>query len=586
MEQRGLRWAASCTAWFALVAALAELTARALNARVLHGVVFYGPATVWMTPVADLVIFSLAALLFGLFALVVRPLRQPRFFLAWLAFLTASVVTLQVPRLHPWAAIVLALGLASIASRLIESHRSQAARVLRFTLPPLLLFFTVALVAEPGLELLRERRITRSLPAARDGAPNVLFLIFDTVRAASLGLYGGPPTTPVLDSLAREGVAFDRAIAPASYTLASHASFFTGRWPRDLGVSWTTPLDKHAPVIAEAFARAGYRTGGFAANRPYVTRAYGLARGFAHFSDYAPSVGEILRNTELGRAIGRLLTDDLLGRRSARDINASMLRWISSDTTRPYFAFANYFDAHMPYLPPPPCDTAFGWFRAGTPAAERARLRREAKFTAERIGDEAARHRRAAYEGAIKCLDAAVGSLLDTLRSRGLLRNTVVILSSDHGEEFGEHGIFDHGNSLYLPSLHVPLVMLYRDHLPAGRRVTRTVSLRDLPATILDVAGLPVSLPGRSMRSLWDGTRDSASADTALAEIPFAPRLPANYPVSAGDMRSIVTERWQLIRDGRGTEDLFDLARDAEGNAAATDSAVARVLRAMIPPGH
>ena len=171
------------------------------------------------------------------------------------------------------------------------------------------------------------------------------------------------------------------------------------------------------------------------------------------------------------------------------------------------------------------------------------------------------RMEREAYEGAIAYLDAEIGRLLDRLAGDGTLDNTLVIITSDHGEEFGEHAVFDHGNSLYMEGLHVPLAMRFRG-LPAGGVVGRPVSLRDLPATVMDLLELSDGspFPGETLVAEWDTGRPEVSR-TVLSEVSLAPRLPDWFPVSMGDMKSLVSGRWHFISGGTG-EELYDIDSD------------------------
>jgi hypothetical protein len=186
-----------------------------------------------------------------------------------------------------------------------------------------------------------------------------------------------------------------------------------------------------------------------------------------------------------------------------------------------------------------------------------------------------------AYRGAIAELDAEVALLLDELEDRGLLENTLVIVTGDHGEEFGEHGIFGHGNSLYFESLRVPLVMTYPPRLPSNLRVAATASIRDIAATILDVVDAPPTLPGRSLRSLWE----KAQPDTAIALslIRGDPRLPPRALSRTGDVSSVVGESRQVIRNATGLLEVFDLTIDAHGTARTEPGGVAARLAKLLP---
>jgi arylsulfatase A-like enzyme len=297
---------------------------------------------------------------------------------------------------------------------------------------------------------------------------------------------------------------------------------FTGRWAGEMSGSWLTPLDAAHPVLAERLKAAGYSTAGFVANILYCNRSFGLARGFTHYEDYGLTAGELIVNSSLGRALSesrlvRRMTGnfDILGRKPGAAITDRFLAWESA-STRPYFAFLNYFDAHQPYFPPDSLARAFG------PTAPRnlglLELRpymgkiadAETELTPEQVTAE-----RNAYDATLRYLDTEMDRLLTELERRGRLENTVVIITSDHGEQFMEHGLFDHGNSLYRFATEVPLVMIGAG-VPAGA-VSAPVTLRDLPATALDLAGLPGGpFPGASLRGFWAGNR---TAEPLVSEV-------------------------------------------------------------------
>jgi arylsulfatase A-like enzyme len=174
---------------------------------------------------------------------------------------------------------------------------------------------------------------------------------------------------------------------------------------------------------------------------------------------------------------------------------------------------------------------------------------------------------RDAYESAISYLDDRLGRLFDELDRQGVTRDTVIIVTSDHGEQFGEHNLVEHVNSLYLSLLHVPLLIVDPETMPAGTRTRAWVSLRDLPATILDLAGLtdPVGFPGESLRRV---VRDRESpGDVLLAEVQRATNAyPDWYPARRGAMKSVLFDGWQYIRNyGDGGEELYDLRADPSG---------------------
>jgi len=556
--------------WLALLVGCLDVVVVGVHKYVLSEFVHRSPHVVWMAPIADLVMFVPPAAVLALLAA-----RWPRllsfrtgvFFLGFPAALSL-LVDLLYQRIHPVALLALALGIAVQLARFADTGRDRFRRVVRRTTVVMAALVLLAGVSVGGARALTERAALARLPAARAGVPNVLLLILDTVRSASMELYGyGRGTTPQLERFAERAVVFDNAIAPASWTLPSHASMFTGREPRELSAGWLTALDDAAPTVAEVLRQHGYATAGFVANLTYATAETGLNRGFIRYSDYQISPGQIFMQSSLGRflagrrAFRRLVgTDQLVGRRDADQVNQDFLGWLDGNGPRPFFAFLNYFDAHDPYLPPDE------FFRKLTGHDRPGRLSPLRRLTV----DQRRKGLRSAdlsleidsYDAAIAYLDDSIGRLLDELERRGVLDQTVVVIASDHGEEFGEHGLYFHGNSLYLPSLHVPLLISYPGG-PRGVRVRESVSLQDLARTVVDLAGVAgdSGLGGQSLVGLW-GSGDSAQAWPVYSQLQKGIRLPEWYPVSGGDMASVMAGGVHYIRNGDGREELFDVRID------------------------
>lgn len=533
----------------------------------------HGIHVFWMAPLAELIVIGVIALIVGLLGIWLPFLRRTRVVLVLLAWPAILSVLLLTPRLHVWARMLLALGVAVQVGALAAWRPALFRSIVRPSVTALLLVTLGAAGSVVGWSVFTERRDARSLGPSRPGAPNVVLLIWDTVRASSLSLYGHRrATTPHLDSLARTGVTFDRAYSTASYTLPSHASIFTGQWAHELGITWRTPLDEDVPTLAGTLREAGYQTAGFSGNRIFVTRAWGLGSGFTNFHEHRLGVQLVFRSGSLMRAIAgsdvvrNLLSfDDALARVHAEDNISAALGWLRrADGSRPYFAFINFMDAHAPYLPPAPYDSVFGGYASDD---ERRQARRRARMDPDFIPHEEGLATQPAYEGAIAALDAAVGSMLDTMDREGFLENTIVVISSDHGEEFGEHGLFGHGSSLYAQSIHVPLVVVYPGRTPGGQRVAQVVSNRDIAATVLDLAGLPPSLPGTSLRLAWESTVASDSA-VAHALLTGDERLPPIARSRLGDLASVLNARRQVIRNPDGSLEVFDLDANRDGNVA------------------
>jgi arylsulfatase A-like enzyme len=435
-------------------------------------------------------------------------------------FLASAIVVLDllmlVPRLAPYAAAVLAAGLAAQFTRSFVQRTDRMAPVVHRALPVLVVLVAVA----GGAISLAGSRAPAPATGAATVGPNVLFITLDTVRASSLSLYGySRLTSPNLTRFGRQGVVFDNAFTTAPWTLPSHSSMFTGRWPHELSASYDHQLDTRYPTLAEYFAGRGYATAGFVANLEYCGAPTGLARGFGHYEDYPRSVGQVVSNSTLLRGIADNFTlrrlvknDEHLNRVTAADINGRFLSWLETAGQQPFFAFLNYFDAHEPYLPPPPFDRAYGPGRSTGRVSPIHHAQWDPSSPSREIAPEFLREEIDAYDGALTYLDQQLGSLFDRLAARGLLASTVVVITADHGEEFAEHRVLEHGYSLYREGLHVPLLIVRPGTSAAGARVKTPVSLRDVAATLVDLTGGPVgAMPGASLSTVITSSNTSGS---------------------------------------------------------------------------
>lgn len=508
-------------------------------------------AFVWIVPVYYLVTFGAL----GLLLMLVTRFFQQRGGLQLVV--TASVglavfVILLIGLYHTtnqWSLVLLALGAGIQAGRWGVRHPTGLLKSARIIIAGLGLPLTLLAAGVPLYSRWQEGSWTRHLPAARDGAPNVLLIILDTVRAASTSLHGHVRnTTPWLSRMAENSVVFDRAYSTAPWTLPSHATIFTGRYPSEMSASWLIPLDNHFSTLAESFRDAGYNTGGFVANMTYTSRETGLARGFTHYEDYPMSRQFLRRATALSYFFDTWERSDkpkrTLARKSAARVNTDFLAWVDGHPGRPFFAFLNYFEAHQPY-------------RFDATLAKQFR-------TGDQDQDE--------YEAAIATLDLEIARLLDSLDLRGYGKNTIVVVTSDHGELLGEFNLRGHANSLYSPVLHVPLLIHFGGGLIPPQRIESPVTLRDLSTTIATMAQLDHRFPGVSLTRFWDTTLVREPASPLFAHVRKGIRTPPDEPVSLGDMASLIRGHMQLIQDGDGRLELYDLLRATQAPDLADSS--------------
>jgi len=531
------------------------------------------PDALWMTPAFDAVLF---ALLGGVLAAVGRLVRIPwRVAAGGFAGMGVLLVLLLFPSLHRLAGLVLAAGVGIQVARALSNREPRAARVVQRSLACLAGGVCVLAVLMVSWRAVREHWLVHSRPAAQQGAPNVLLLILDTVRAADLSLYGyARRTTPELERFAERGTVFELAFAPSSWTTPSHASIFTGRWALELDVTTRHGLSLRWPTLAEALRARGYATAGFVANADYAGWESGLSRGFEHYDDYPLTLWTASAGTAFGiavypslhRPLSRVLYRlPLLWRlrlpqphrnASAEEIADGLLRWLDRARPAPFFAFLNFMDAHPPYTPP---DSFRYRYRSRIlrPVSPEA----SAAVPSVRLTPADLRPKQDVYDGSIAYLDSLLGRLFRELERRRLLDNTLVIITADHGDEFAEHGLVGHGLSLYRLSLQVPLLVWLPARVPPGLRVAAPVSLRNLASTVLDFVPPGPQLPGRSLARFWTGA--DTTPDTIVASANQTENLPLWLPVSRGDLNSIALNGLRYIRnEGDGTEELYDLEHD------------------------
>lgn len=399
--------------------------------------------------------------------------------------------------------------------------------------------------------------------------PNFLLIILDCVRADGLGVYGNPrPVTPHLDALAAGARRYTQARAAAVWTLESHASLFTGLYPRQHGVNVAQRrLDPALPTLAAALAAHGYQTAGFSTNA-WVGPHFGLDRGFQHFASLwrlFPGMGaapfpwweKALRKRVLERSD-----------KGAAKLNRHVQRWLRQDRdpTRPFFLFALYLDAHLPYKPP----LAHARALLDPAALRRARAANQDAwgFMAgeKRMTPEDFAGLRALYDAEISYVDAQIGALLASLQDAGALEDTAIFITADHGENIGDHGLMDHQYCVYDSLAHVPLLIHYPAAFPAGEDAA-PVQHTDLFPTLLDLAGAPAvpALPGCSLLAPAAPARAQVVQYTAVHRHRFARRHPHFDLASRGYDRTfdaMTLAGHKLIRPSSGPPELYDLAAD------------------------
>jgi arylsulfatase A-like enzyme len=398
----------------------------------------------------------------------------------------------------------------------------------------------------------------REPPSTR---PNFLLVVMDTARRANLGCYGhSRATTPLIDRFAESAVVYDEAYAVGPWTVPNHASMFTGLYPAaHRATQETEVLAAGSVTLAEILRKDGYDTTAFVTNAA-LPRQRGFDQGFDEYvelwrAEVRESVlrGEVPPPGDAGAAVAGLAIREWLATRD--------------DPERPFFLFVNYIEPHMPYRPPPRYRRAF--LGPGRRVSGRAMRYDYAAFLSGRYSMSSADFEaaEALYDGEIRHLDDEIGALLAWMERESLLDDTWVILTSDHGEAFGEHGLVGHQFALYDVVLRVPLIVREPRGVRPGRS-DRRVQLVDLFPTILDAAGsaAPVGVPAQGESLLAPGRRTEILAEyyrpvRTLQEI--ASRYPA-FDASFLDrrIRSLASGGWKLIWSSDGRHELYDLSGD------------------------
>ncbi|MEM9557086.1 MAG: sulfatase-like hydrolase/transferase [Acidobacteriota bacterium] len=338
---------------------------------------------------------------------------------------------------------------------------------------------------------------------------NVLLVTFDTTRADHLGCYGHETIqTPSIDGLARDGVLFERAYASVPITAPSHTTILTGLYPMAHGMrdNGLFVLDDATVTLAERLRDAGYATGAAIGSFPLASQ-FGLNQGFDLYDDHFTLPYEDFRGERVVKK-SRMFFDE----RPAELVNEPLLAWLDEHHDRAFFAWAHYFDPHLPVEPPPPYDQIY-------------------------LADP--------YLGEIAYADEALGQLLAHLDALGVGDRTLVIVTADHGEGRGEHNELTHSTLAYDTTLHVPMVLRIPG-VDGGLRVSQRVGTVDLVPTVLDLLGLavPDGLHGRSMVPLIEG-RGAKTAEFPRAQ--YAETLSPRLSHGLGELRVLYDRGYKYI---------------------------------------
>jgi arylsulfatase A-like enzyme len=396
-----------------------------------------------------------------------------------------------------------------------------------------------------GLVLLGAATVAAG-PVAVEAAPqkpkNLIIVSLDTLRADRLGCYGHPrPTSPSIDRIAEKGVVFDDASATSPWTKPSHASLLTGLYPRNNGaVAMDSVMRDDVVHIASLLKRHGFQTIGVVNNK--LLQKQGLERGFEKL-EYV----EFEQGSRKGSPVTQRAIENLEQR----------------DREKPLFAFVHYMDVHSDYRSLPKYEEIFVEPYDGYADGTTQQLYRFSLGLFD-LNEKDVAHLLDLYDAGIRQLDDQLARLFVYLERHGLLADSLLVVLSDHGEEFLEHGSILHGHSQHQEVIRIPLIF-HGPGVPVGARVAAPVSLIDIMPTCLSLLDLPVpeGLDGVTIHELWE--EDGGRLDPRLlyfeADVVYPPPEPGLVPV--GPLRAVRDDRYKLHFHMETTEVLlFDLAAD------------------------
>jgi arylsulfatase A-like enzyme len=492
---------------------------------------------------------------------------------------------------------------AAALQRLVHRHRSggRDEATSRTSRPHSAVLLAAMAILVPAIVLALQATDHLRLFAMREAGsrPNVLLIVLDTVRADHLSTYGyQQPTSPALDEFAKQAIRFENFFSTSIWTLPSHASLFTGLFPIRHGATqefkW---LGAQSITLAEILGNAGYRTFGASAN-PNASGRVNLAQGFGEFH-------ETWRLSPVQKAD---VEDG--SRKDTHHNNHAFLDFLErTPGDRPFFAFINYIEAHVPLTPPLPYLEAFLPAGADLDHAIRiGRKRSHEHYIGEPYSDADLETLSDLYDAEIAFLSATIGRLFESFRQDPRFDDTLIVITSDHGEHFGEHGLLGHMFGLYNTTVRVPLLIRLPGGVRGGGEESRRGQLVDLFPTILAAAGLDERIGGGEGINLLDEAaprREAVLSEYYYPAAEFRIFSPGEYEAASERLelfkrrlRAIELYGHRYIWSSDGRHELYNILSDpAESRnllAEGTSSEMARELHeklvnsfvALLPPGE
>ena len=415
----------------------------------------------------------------------------------------------------------------------------------------------IIILIASALALIAVRKLTQ--PLERPKPPNVVLIVIDTLRRDHVGCYGySRDTTPQLDRFAKESVRCDLMIAASSWTIPSLMTIFTGLPPSLHQANFSSTFGAGITTMAQSLSDSGYQTAGFASN-PFAKSANGFALGFDAYTGYEQMVAEISKDGAAAPPPWAFRSSDIVTRLASQwlDERKERIDRKEPSANAPFFLFALYFDPHADYVPPPPYDTMFD---PGYTGSAKGNIM---SFPDQKLDEPGRKHVAALYDGEIRFTDEQVGALIARIDALGLKNDTIVIVTSDHGEELWDHGRTLHGHTLYDELLRVPFIARWPGHWTGGKVLPDQVSNVSILATVIDAAG--GSIPRQCQ---------APSLNDFLAGNPLPPQTVFAETDYQGDvnLKCIRTPAQKIVVNiDKGTRKLFDLAADPGEHANLAD---------------
>ena len=445
------------------------------------------------------------------------------------------------------------------------------------------------------------------------GKPNILLIVMDAARVKNFSCYGySKLTTPNIDKIAKEGTLYRYAISPAPWTFPSHASIFTGLYPSEhgaLGVDNSNRyLDQRNVTLAEMLKKQGYRTVAFS-NNPWISNVFGLTKGFdepnvifndkffhGNVLDMSLFIKErkydkgIRRILEIGKAIltkgnplkniangilfkfnrsnyRHIFVDDGANKTNKK-VKMWIDNWIDNKKDHPFFMFINYMECHAEYMPP------FKYLPKEYSFREIYRVNQDPMmyiFGKIKMNEKDFEILESLYDGEYRYLDYRIGQIYDFLDKKGILDDTIIIITSDHGDNIGDHNLMGHTLCLYDTLIRCPLIIRYPEKFPAGKIVKKRVQTHDIFKTIMEVLDNEIAeiIDGGS---LIPEDLKQESKRLIISEFPGHPLLPlelkrfpdVNINMWNYSLKAIYVDNFKFILNSNGSNELYNINRDPE----------------------